>query len=177
MLEKTLESPLGCKEIKPVNPKGNQPEYSLETVIFKLKLQYSGHLMPRADSLKSKTLMLGRIEGKRRSGQQRMKWLDSITESMDINLNKFWESVENRGAWHVTVHEVAKSGTWLTSHNAIKEYSPITFLPHLPRSSSPQSTTFNSFIVSLGIYSNTASWGEGLWSQAASVYMKTRESS
>ena len=77
---KTLESPLGCKEIKPVNPNGNQPEYSLEKVMLKLKLQYSGHLIPRADSLKRKTLMVGKIEGKRRSGQQRMKWLDSITE-------------------------------------------------------------------------------------------------
>ena len=80
VLEKTFESSLDSKEIKPVNPKGNQPEYSLEKVMLKLKLQYSGHLIPRADSLKRKTLMLGKIEGKRRSGQQRMKWLDSITE-------------------------------------------------------------------------------------------------
>ena len=134
---KTLESPLGCKEIKPVNPNGNQPEYSLEKVMLKLKLQYSGHLIPRADSLKRKTLMVGKIEGKRRSGQQRMKWLDSITEWMDINLSKFWEIVENRGPWHAIVHGFAKSGTWLNSHNNKKEYSPIAFLPHPPRSSSP----------------------------------------
>ena len=91
-LEKTLESPLDCMEIKPVNPKGNNPEYSL-----KLKLQYFGQLMQRTDSLK-KTLMLGKIEGKRRRGQQRMRWLDSITNSVDINLQKFWEIVKYRGA-------------------------------------------------------------------------------
>ena len=92
MLGKTLESPLDCMEIKPVNPKGNNPEYSL-----KLKLQYFGQLMQRTDSLK-KTLMLGKIEGKRRRGQQRMRWLDSITNSVDINLQKFWEIVKYRGA-------------------------------------------------------------------------------
>ena len=78
--------------------------------MLKLKLQYFGHLMQRADSL-GKTLMLGKKEGKKRTGQQRMKCLDSITDSMDINLSKFWETVENRGAWHATVHGVAKSGT------------------------------------------------------------------
>ena len=92
VLEKTLETPLESKEIKPVNPKGNNPEYSL-----KLKLQYFGQLMQRTDSLK-KTLMLGKIEGKRRRGQQRMRWLDSITNSVDINLQKFWEIVKYRGA-------------------------------------------------------------------------------
>ena len=87
MLEKTVESPLDCKEIKPVHPKGNQPECSLEGLILMLKLQYFGHLIRRADSLE-KTLMLGKIEGRRRSGQQRMKWLDGIIDSMDMSLSK-----------------------------------------------------------------------------------------
>ena len=79
VLEKTLESPLDRKEIKPVNPKGNQPWISLEGVMLKLKLEYFGHLMQKADSLE-KILMLGKIEGRRRRGQQRMRWLGSITE-------------------------------------------------------------------------------------------------
>ena len=100
---KTLVSPLDSKKIKPVNP-----EYSLQGLM--LKLQYFGHSMPRADSLE-KTLMLGKSEGKRRGGQQRMRWLDNITDSVDMNLNKLWEMVEDRGAWHATVHGVTKSQT------------------------------------------------------------------
>ena len=84
------------------------PEYSLEGLILKLKLQYFGHLMRRADSLE-KTLILGKIEGRRRRGPQRMRWLDGITDSMDMSLNKFQEMVVNREAWHVAVHEVSKS--------------------------------------------------------------------
>ena len=87
VLEKTLESTLDCKKIKPVNPKGNQPEYSLKGLMLKLKLQYFGHLVQRADSLE-KTLILGKIVGRRRRGQQRMRWLDSITDSMDVSLGK-----------------------------------------------------------------------------------------
>ena len=86
MLEKTLESPLDCKEIQTVNPKEISPEYSLEGLMLKLKLQYFGHLMQRTDSLE-KILMLGKIEGRRRRGQQRMRWLDGITDPMDISLS------------------------------------------------------------------------------------------
>ena len=108
-LEKTLESPLDSKEIRPVNPEGNQPEYSLEGLMLKLKLQYFGHLMWRADSLE-KTLMLGKIEGKR-GGQQRMRWLNNITISVnlkfqDMNLSKLWEIVEDRGDWRATFQGV-----------------------------------------------------------------------
>ena len=111
VLEKTSESPLDCKEIRPVNPKGNQPEYSLEGLM--LRLQHFGHLMQRANSLE-KTLMLGKIESKRRRGQQRMRWLDSITDSTDMNLSKPWEIVEDRWAWCVAVHRVEKSQAWLS---------------------------------------------------------------
>ena len=86
------------------------PEYSLEGLMLKLKLQSFGHLMQRANLLE-KTLMLGKIEGKRRRGQQRMRWLDNITDSMDMSLSKLWEIVENRGAWHSAVHRVTKSWT------------------------------------------------------------------
>ena len=88
------------------------PEYSLEGLILKLKLQYFGHLMPRADSLE-KTLMLGKIEGKRRRGQQRMRWLVSVTDSMDMNLSKLQGIEEVRRAWHAAVHGIAKSRTRL----------------------------------------------------------------
>ena len=88
MLEKTLESPLDCKETQPVHPKEISPGYSLEGLMLKLKLQYFGHLMQRIDSFE-KTLMLGKTEGRKRRGCQRMRWLDSITESMDIILSKF----------------------------------------------------------------------------------------
>ena len=90
--------------------KENNSEYSLEGLMMKLKFQHSGHLIQRANLLE-KTLMLGKIDNKRRRGQQRVKWLDSITDSMDMNLRKFWEIVEDRGAWRATVYGIAKSRT------------------------------------------------------------------
>ena len=132
VLGKTLESPLDCKETKPVNSKGNLSWILIERTDDKAEAPILWSLMWRADLL-GKTLMLGKTESKKRRGQQRMRWLESITDSMDMNLSKLWGRADDRGAWPAAVHSVTESGlsNWTITRNHAGLWSKKLFLIHI----------------------------------------------